>query len=158
MDEMMRKFFMIIPFVFLLAVRPPALCQEKSEQETKTLEFPITQESETERGSFYWEFINMLTTLGMIVAVLLIISWLFKKTLQTRMQQINVTSMIKILETRAISTKLSLHLIEVQNKGIVFAESTSGIEKLTEIDLQGQSGKSFKRILEDKIDHPEGSE
>lgn len=107
---------------------------------------PVTPEAQTRQ--FYTEFFNMLLTLGIVVLLLLIITWAFKRLLHSRMHQINITSAIKILESRGISTKLSIHLIEVQGRGIVFAESSSGIEKLAEISL---SQDTFQNILDEKM-------
>ena len=138
---MKRLIFILFCLSFLFCEGP--IVAEDQEQ--------FEQQEEVEGRDFTSEFSNMLLTLGLIVLVMLLATWLFKKAMHSRIQQINVTSLIKVLETRTLSTKLSVHLIEVCNRGIVFAESATGVAKLTEVSLEGEEEKpSFGEILEPK--------
>jgi flagellar biogenesis protein FliO len=67
--------------------------------------------------------------------------------MSARIQQMNVTSDIKILDSRAVSTKLNVHLIEVHKKEVLFAESATGIEKLAEFSTEA---RNFEDVMKRK--------
>lgn len=100
-------------------------------------------ESNGER--FFWEFVNMLSTLGVILVVLLIIVWFLKRFNQTRLDQLNTNSSIKVLERRAISQKSVIYLVEIEGSALVFAESVNGITQLTQFELEDVKKTSFKQ-------------
>lgn len=91
---------------------------------------PIGDEHESH---FYRDFMSMLTTLGLMVAGLLFLSWLLRKGMHTRVQQMNEASEIKILETRTLSQRSSVYLIEVEGQKLVVGESSTGINLLTKL-------------------------
>ena len=95
------------------------------------VELPVILEPESE-DRFFQEFMNMLTTLGLIVAAILFISWFLKKMVNSRIQQANTTSVIKIVEQRALSPKSSVYLIEIHGKQMVIGETVNGLTKLDE--------------------------
>lgn len=99
---------------------------------------------------FMRDFMNMLASLGLIIIVIFIASWLMKRLMSTRMQQMNETSEIKILERRTLTPKTAIYLIEIGGKGLAVAESTNGITLLTQLPTD------FSKILENKI-NKEGS-
>lgn len=102
---------------------------------------------EVQDSRFYDEFTHMLSTLAIIIILILIVSWVLKKLLNTRIQQINNTSAIKILERRSLNPKSTIYLLEIRGKELVIAESPAGISFLNEV----RSGKtSFNEILEEK--------
>lgn len=82
---------------------------------------------------FWDEFSQMLYYLGMICLGMLVVAWFLKKALHTRMQQMNLTSSIKILEKRSLSPKSSLYLIDVLGKGVLIGETPGGIHLITEL-------------------------
>ncbi len=84
-----------------------------------------------EEGHFYSDLFNMLFTLGLLIALLLMGSWIVKRLMHTRLHQINTTSSIKIIESRALSTKSVIYLLEIQGKEIAVAESINGITQIT---------------------------
>ena len=87
--------------------------------------------AEANGGSrFFEEFLNMLFMLGLLVGLLYVGTWIFKKMATTKMVQINETSSIKVLEQRALSTKSSLYIVEVEGKKIILGESINGITLL----------------------------
>jgi flagellar biosynthetic protein FliO len=86
-----------------------------------------------DEGRFYSDFINMLTTLGMLVALLLLATWFLKKMTRTRQLQLNTSSLIKILEQRQLSPRSTLHLIEVGGKTLLIGESPTAIAQLSEL-------------------------
>lgn len=101
---------------------------------------------------FYIEFFNMLATLGLVIAIILIAAWLLRRILNTRMEQINTSSIIKIIEKRAISPKSAIYLLEIQDKTFAIAESQNGITHLGEINIPSEPEStektSFRKILD----------
>ncbi len=93
------------------------------------------QAAEANGGSrFYDELLNMFFMLGMLVALLYIGTWIFKRMTNTRMININETSNIKVIESRAISTKTSIYIVKAQGKTFALGESLNGIVNLGEVD------------------------
>lgn len=107
---------------------------------------------------FMSDFISMLASLGLLVALILIVSWFLKRFLNTRIQSMNTTSAIKIIERRALTPKTSIYLIEVNNRSIVIAEHTHGVTKLSELgadeteqEEEPEKSSSFGEILKNKM-------
>lgn len=86
--------------------------------------------------NFTRDLVQMVITLGIITAIIFMMTWFLKRMLNTRIQQMNVSSGIKILERRALTPKSSLYLLDVKGKGMVVAESTNGLVKLSDFDLE----------------------
>lgn len=87
---------------------------------------------------FFWEFINMLSTLGIVLVALLVVVWVLKRFNQGKLEQLNSTSAIRILERRAISQKSVLYLVEIEGTALVFAESTNGVTQLSQFELESK--------------------
>lgn len=108
---------------------------------------------------FMSDFISMLASLGLLVALILIVSWFLKRFLNTRIQSMNTTSSIKIIERRALTPKTSIYLIEVNNRNIVIAEHTHGVTKLSEMGVdeseqeeeEPEKSSAFGEILKNKM-------
>lgn len=83
--------------------------------------------------NFMKEFLSMLMTLGSIIALLLFASWMLKRVANTRIQQMNESSLIKILERRTISPKLSVYLVDIKGKQVAIAESHNALLLLPDI-------------------------
>jgi flagellar biogenesis protein FliO len=84
---------------------------------------------------FFYELLNMAVTLTFIVVVLLIISWLVRKMLGKRMEQLNTRSGIKIIERRPLTQKSTIYVLDVHGKGFVVAEAANGIVHLGDVEL-----------------------
>lgn len=89
--------------------------------------------SSPEEISFLSQFINMMTTLGLMIALILFIAWFLKRLTQSRMEEVNQKSLIKIVEKRMVSPKTTIYLLEVDGKEILIAESVNGASKLMEL-------------------------
>lgn len=72
---------------------------------------------------FFREFINMLGTLALLIAFMVFASWVLKRMLNQRVQQLNTGSSIKVVEKRALSNKAAVFLIEVEGKAFLVGES-----------------------------------
>jgi flagellar biosynthetic protein FliO len=107
-----------------------------------------TEPVKPKEDRFIFDFINMLASLGLIIAILLIATWILKRLLNTHLQQVNSSSNIKVLEKRALSPKTAIYIIEVNNRNLVLAESVNGITRLSE-DYQeaGSSQQTFEQIV-----------
>lgn len=90
----------------------------------------VIPEPNQDTNRFLTEFVNMLATLGLIISLILIVAWFLKRMLNTRQEQANTTSLIKVLERRALSPKTALYLIEVEGKSIIISESQNGVTHL----------------------------
>lgn len=126
--------------------------------------FPLEDFMETheekQNDRFWSEFLNMLATLGMIIGVILIAAWFLRRLLNTRLEQINISSSIKITERRSLSPKTALYLLEVNDKAILIAESQNGVTLLSQFSPESGSSpeeappetnpSSFTKILESK--------
>lgn len=111
---------------------------------------PITEGKEDDR--FLNEFMHMLTALGLIIGGILIVSWFMKSLLNSRVQKMNETSEIKVLERRALTPKTTIYLLDVKGKGVAIAESHNGITRLADFQLDVEGSKSsFEQVLEDKM-------
>jgi len=100
---------------------------------------------------FFQEFIRMLFALGFIIVLIFVAAWIFKRILNQRLKQINITSEIKILERRSLSPKTSVYLLEVMGKGVLIGESPAGIQRLGDIALSPQEKHvSFGDIYKEK--------
>ena len=79
---------------------------------------------------FLSEFMNMLATLGLVLCFILIAAWFLKRMLNTRMEQANVSSLIKVIERRALSPKTAIYLLEIQGKTLIISETAHGVTRL----------------------------
>lgn len=80
--------------------------------------------------SFAMQFMHMLTTLGLLIGVVLLATWVLKRMMHTRVQQVNLTSSIKILEQRALTTKTVVSLVAIRGKEFAIAESGTTVTLL----------------------------
>jgi flagellar biogenesis protein FliO len=103
-----------------------------------------------ETDNFQAKFINMLVMLALLIGLMLLASWFLKRMMRTRLNQMNTSSSIKILETRYISPKTTIHLLDILGKGIVIAESNTGANYLTEISLDEESSDEEPNPPDDK--------
>ncbi len=85
--------------------------------------------------NFMKEFINMLMTLGAIITVLLLASYLLKRMANSRIQQMNESSEIKILERRSITAKTAVYLLDVRGAQYALVESHNGLILLPNVPI-----------------------
>ncbi len=108
---------------------------------------------EKEGDRFFSEFMNMLTTLGLIVAIILLATWFLKRMVNSKIQQLNTTSLIKIVEQRTLSPKTSLYFLDIQGKGFILAESINGVTSLGSFDvseIEKAPPTNFKDIMKNR--------
>lgn len=79
--------------------------------------------------------IKMLITLVIIVTLLFITFWMFRRISKSRSITINSSSGIKILEKRALSHKSMLYLVEVNNEKVLISESHLEVRPIQALEL-----------------------
>jgi flagellar protein FliO/FliZ len=96
---------------------------------------PFLNEPQTEAGDFQSKFLNMLVMLGLLIGLMIGASWFLKRMMNTRQNQLNTDSYITVLETRQLSPRSTIYVLEVKGQGIVIGESATGIHLLTKFHL-----------------------
>lgn len=98
----------------------------------------------------YWgQFINMLVTLGCILVLIFVSVYVLKRLMRSRIQHLNRSTGIKILERRALNSKSSLYLVDILGKGVVISESQSGIQVVTEFPSDVKVEEKLDELLEE---------
>lgn len=103
-------------------------------------------EAEAESNHFYKAFFSMLSTLGIIIIFIVVITWLLKKFLNTRIQQVNNMSMIKIVESRTLTPKTTIYLIRVSGKEFLIADGHNGVTRLAEFTPENSTSDLNSQI------------
>lgn len=111
----------------------------------------IEQAADTDK--FLSEFMNMLTTLGVLILFIFIATWFLKRMMNVKVQQMNTTSLIKIVERRSLSPKTVLYLLEIRDQEVAIAETAHGITVLGQFPQEPSApppSKNFQDILDQK--------
>lgn len=90
----------------------------------------VSPEEGTSR--FFYEFIKMLLILSAMVSVLFLISWYLKRLTQQKFERTNEGSLIKVIESRSLSARSILYLLDVEGKSFIIGETPQGLVKLGE--------------------------
>lgn len=86
---------------------------------------------EQEPHDFQGKFIHMLIILGLLVAFMYCASWALKRMMRARVMTQNLGNSIQLLESRALSARLTLHIVEVDGKKILISESPTSSSYIT---------------------------
>jgi flagellar biogenesis protein FliO len=81
---------------------------------------------------FFQEFLSMLFSLGIILGAIFFLMWVLRRMTNVRMEQVNLTSSIKVLERRALSPKTTIYILNVSGKAITIADSHNGVTLLSQ--------------------------
>lgn len=95
--------------------------------------FPLEHETPPEivtDNRFLGEFFYMLLMLGMLIGVVLLAGYLLRRLTASRIEALNTSSRIKVQETRSLSQRSQVYLIEVDDKEYLVAENHAGISLL----------------------------
>lgn len=84
--------------------------------------------------NFGLEFVKMLVILGIIIALLLFLSNYMKRFMQSKILQMNESSNIKVLDSRNISQRTIVHLVDIEGVQFALAESHTGTILLGKIN------------------------
>lgn len=145
----MNKFIYILIFQALLLFNVSAyaeLPQPESPQSTPTPYFSNGEGPEFGESTFYGEMINMFITLGLIIGVLVALTWIMRKMQSSRVKFANEASVIKVLDHRPLSTKSVVYLLQVYDRAIVIADSQNGTSLLAEFPLENITGNETEKL------------
>ncbi len=77
--------------------------------------------------SFEAKFFHMLFILALLIAFMFVASWALKRMMRSKTTQLNTASQIKLIESRCLSPRATLHLVEVDEKRVLISESPTAV-------------------------------
>jgi flagellar protein FliO/FliZ len=95
-----------------------------------------TEHLPRESDTFQAKFLNMLFLLGLLIGFMILASWALKRMMRTKMHQLNTASQIKVIETRYLSPRATLYLVEVQNHSFLIGESPTAMTYLATLPTE----------------------
>lgn len=150
----MKKLLFFLSLAFLSYLAPvlaenttPAAQEAVSDQVNTNSSNSVPSEMDFESFDFGQQFLKMMGTLVLLILLILLAAFVFRKTLNTRLGQLNKKSRIKILEKRALSPKSSLYLIELDQQKLLLGESAHGLHSLMNLP---NNDPSFEEVFKQK--------
>jgi flagellar biogenesis protein FliO len=143
----MNKYLFSILSAFIFFAGFTGTLSAQVPKEKTPIEVPLPPElreaetSDAGESRFMAEFFNMMLVLGLIVIVLYVSSWMFRRMVTQRTMNINESSNIKVLEQRSLSTKSALYVIEVFGKKMIISESLNGVKFLTTLSKDAETSE-----------------
>lgn len=112
--------------------------EESHEKSTWEYEMPgvWADEAEKQSESFQYKFLHMLLVLGLLIIFMFLASFALKRMMKTKVTQLNTVNDIKVLETRHLSPKATLYLVQVQDQRFLLGESPTHISHLASFPLE----------------------
>ena len=98
------------------------------------------QKTSEEPDNFQGKFMNMLFILALLIGFMIVASLMLKRMSRNRVSQINNQSVIKVLETRYLSPRATLYLLDIEGKEILIAESHSGVSHIASFPSSSSQG------------------
>jgi flagellar biogenesis protein FliO len=132
-------FLFLLAFSCMFAAEEPNSVEASIPETTNTQQEPLPfglegdKVVDDETTHFFNEFIKMLGTLGLLIAVMIFSSWVLKGMLNKQKQKIISSDSIKVLERCQLSHNGFIYLIEVDNKTLLIGESAQNINLLTNL-------------------------
>jgi flagellar protein FliO/FliZ len=84
--------------------------------------------------SFFWSFFKMLAALAIVIALMIVATYIIKKYFFHSLPEMNGSTMINIVSTRHLSPKNSLMLVEVLGQVILVGVSNQQMSMLSHIN------------------------
>lgn len=109
-------------FLFLLLPMLSLQAAELPPNDPFAKEVPL-EEPAFDNSKFMGEFFYMLLMLGILISVVYFLAWFLRRMTTVRIDQLNESSAIKVLERRQLSQRTTLYLIEAEGKKIMLAET-----------------------------------
>jgi flagellar protein FliO/FliZ len=118
-------------------------------------ELPSLEELEKQgdgtSGHFMSQLMSMVSSLLLVLAILLVLAWVLRRMVHTRVEQANVTSVVKVIERRVISPKATLYLLDVFGKRLLIGETHAGLVRLADLPSSVEPVESpFEKLMQDK--------
>lgn len=155
MSRFIRYFLLIFALLFSFQIQG----QEEKVDLPQSFAEELKKAEEQGDSRFFEEFVNMLIWLGLLIGLMFFGMWILKKMTASRLQQVNKSSAIKILETRPLTPKTTIYILGVFGKAVTIADSINGVTLLNEQsiseELKGEfdiSSPSFQHYLQEKRD------
>lgn len=128
----MIKKILLITYLLLTAILQPVALFAQAEH-------PADHEGWKEEvlhqaDNFQGKFMNMILILVLLIGFMILASWSLKRMMKSRLTQINQNSLIKVLETRQLSPKSTLYLVDIEGKTFLIGESPSSLSHLATLD------------------------
>lgn len=117
------------PISILAQFNPPLWAEEGEDNSASS-------DTDPSVDSFGSKVAHMLVILSLLIGFMILAAWMLKRMMNSRLTQINQTSVIKVIETRALSPRSSLYLLDINGQQILIAESHGGVNYLTAIDSE----------------------
>lgn len=86
--------------------------------------------------SFEAKFFNMLIILFLLIGFMFLASWSLKRMMKSKLTNLNTGSSIKVLETRYLSPRATLYIVEVEGQSLLIAESPTTVTHLKTFRLE----------------------
>ena len=80
---------------------------------------------------FFQEFLSMLFSLGIILGAIFFLMWILRRMMNVRIEKVNLTSAIKVLERRPLSPKTTIYILNIYGKAVTIADSHNGVTLLS---------------------------
>lgn len=132
--------------IFLQVILADVASPVEQERQNRAID-AFRVEEEAIPKDFTWELLNVVFALGLIIALLVAATWFMRKFMTGKMQQINETSVIKILDQRNISTRTSIYILEIYDKHIVVAETANSANAIAEFPIDDTPPKQFEDFM-----------
>ena len=121
-------------------VKPPMKTEEMRKETAPPAEVkkaPVEAQTTAQDPDSAYEamFMKMIFVLLTLLVVVAFCVWMFKRMNHSRSSQMNYHKTIKVLETRPISPKTLLYLVEVGDRRILLSESQLDVKQLTTLDF-----------------------
>ena len=84
--------------------------------------------------SYEMAFTKTIVVLFVLIALLILSVWMFKKISNGRLRSFNNIKSVKILERRPLSPKSMLYIVEIEGKKILIAESQLSVNQITTLE------------------------
>ncbi|MFA6118759.1 MAG: flagellar biosynthetic protein FliO [Parachlamydiales bacterium] len=133
----MKKIFLIFFFLFSFTLFDIKIYGNENAAKNENSIFQDNNENllqSTNQMDYKPAFLRMIFILIALLAMIFLVFWLFRKLSGLRTSQANLTKNIKIIETRVISPKSMLYLIEINGKKVLISESNLEVRKITDVD------------------------
>ena len=91
---------------------------------------------EKESDTFQAKFFHMLLILFLLIAFMFIASWALKRLMKSKLSNMNMGSTIKVIESRSISPRATLHVVAVNNQNFLIAESPTTVTYLAALSKE----------------------
>lgn len=134
----MIKKLLLIPFLLLMVLSQPLPVLGQSDSSDHEI---WTHDILHEKDSFQAKFLNMLIILALLIGFMILASMMLKRMMKTRVSHLNHASLIKVVETRHLSPKATLYLVEVQDQMLLVAESPTSLNHLASFPTVEKSEK-----------------